>query len=328
VLLAALGLLASVAAAREPAPTAVEAPQSPAPTPHPLLWRIEGNPPSWLYGTIHLPDERVLELPPVVRDAIESSDGLFTEIPMDLSTQLRAAASAMLPGLTTLEDELPEELYDRLDSFLESKGFEPLVFKKFKVWAVAMQLELLDHIDRLASGPPLDQFLYDLARSLGKEVGGLETVQEQLDVFETLPPEGQIELLRRTLDRLERYDDEGIDPTERLLEAYLGGDMRRIAALVAEGMEEDEDGLGQEMQERLLTRRNARMADRIAERLRARPGKAYFFAAGAAHFLEDEEGIPSLLRARGFEIRRIAAPADAGSASSPAPARPLKRRAI
>ena len=36
----------------------------------PLLWRIELPTPSYLYGTIHLPDDRVTSLPPVVTEAM------------------------------------------------------------------------------------------------------------------------------------------------------------------------------------------------------------------------------------------------------------------
>ena len=63
----------------------------------PLLWRIELPTPSYLYGTIHLPDDRVTSLPQVVTEAIGSCGALFTEIPMDMDKLIAAAQAAMLP---------------------------------------------------------------------------------------------------------------------------------------------------------------------------------------------------------------------------------------
>src|SRR6185295_13415884 len=52
-------------------------------TEKPFLWRIDGAPPSYLYGTVHVPDQRVLELPEVVRRAFDASDVFNAEIPLD-----------------------------------------------------------------------------------------------------------------------------------------------------------------------------------------------------------------------------------------------------
>src|ERR1051325_3410775 len=56
-------------------------------TEKPFLWRIEGPVPSYLYGTVHVPDPRVLELPEVVRRALNASDVFNAEIPLDAATQ-------------------------------------------------------------------------------------------------------------------------------------------------------------------------------------------------------------------------------------------------
>ena len=53
------------------------------PTEKPFLWRVDGPAPSYLYGTVHVPDQRVLELPQVVRRALEAADVFNAEIPLD-----------------------------------------------------------------------------------------------------------------------------------------------------------------------------------------------------------------------------------------------------
>ena len=46
------------------------------PTENPYLWRIEGETPSYLFGTIHLPDPRVTTFHPEVVKAIRGADAI------------------------------------------------------------------------------------------------------------------------------------------------------------------------------------------------------------------------------------------------------------
>ena len=57
----------------------------------------------------------------------------------------------------------------------------------------------------------------------GKPVDGLETVQEQMSVFDDMPMEDQVAMLRDTLDQLHQMDALFND----LLEAYLARDLGR-----------------------------------------------------------------------------------------------------
>ena len=59
--------------------------------PSTLLWKIEGNglsKPSYLYGTIHLTDERVFNLGDSLYKAIENSDGFAIEVDPEALTGL------------------------------------------------------------------------------------------------------------------------------------------------------------------------------------------------------------------------------------------------
>ena len=59
------------------------------------------------------------------------------------------------------------------------------------------------------TGQLLDLVLYNRALGQGKHIIGLEQVDEQLGIFENLPEEEQVLLLRRTLDQLDRADSRG-----------------------------------------------------------------------------------------------------------------------
>ena len=269
----------------------------------PFLWRIEGAVPSYLFGTIHLPDERVTTLHPAVDQAIEDCDALYTELPMDLKTMAAAIRLSALPRGQQLRDVVPRELYERLSRFLEDRGQSVGPFGRFKPWVIATQVPLFDHLKELAGGQPLDAQLYERARRDDKEVGGLETVEEQTGVFDGLSAADQAVLLREALDQAERHEKDGRNFYEELVAAYLSGSGAALEEITDADESEDQE-LADRLEKALLTDRNLRIAERMAHHLRDQPDTSFFFAVGAAHSL-GEFGLARLLRTQGFELTRV-----------------------
>ncbi|MEZ6036063.1 MAG: TraB/GumN family protein [Planctomycetota bacterium] len=269
----------------------------------PLLWRIELPTPSYLYGTIHLPDERVTTLPAVVTEAIDSCGALYTEIPMELDKMMAAAKGAMQPAGSSLADEIGAELYARTKAYVESRGAKMQMFDRVRPWVAATQLTVVDIMPQLARQQPLDMQLYAKAKKAGKTVGGLETVESQLAVFDDLTLEEQCSMLTATLDQLEKQAAEGKNPTEELLQTYLRGDEAGLDKVINEAPLGD-DELHDKLEQRLLANRNGGMVDRIVEELQKHPGRGAFFAVGAAHHV-GEQGVVALLIERGYRVTRV-----------------------
>jgi uncharacterized protein YbaP (TraB family) len=273
--------------------------------PRPFLWQVEGEKTSYLFGTIHLPDERVLDLPPSVTDAFAASDAVFTEIPMDLASQLQISASILLPKGETLDDLLPEDLMRRSTAYVTSRGRDMDLFKRFTIWSFMMQLALLDDLERYTQATPMDFSFYQDAVADGKQAGGLETVEEQIGVFSALTAAEQSELLAQTLDYLEALDEFGGKTTaaDAVVELYLDGN---LDALQEELMAQTgpETATTVKFSRLLLEDRNNRMATRIADHIANQPDTGFFFAVGALH-MAGEDGLPAQLRARGFTLRRV-----------------------
>ena len=269
----------------------------------PLLWRIELPTPSYLYGTIHLPDDRVTSLPQVVTEAIGSCGALFTEIPMDMDKLMGAAQAAMLPKGTRLVDQVGEELYARMKAYVEGRGAKMTALDRMKPWAGTTQLMAIDMMAQMATKQPLDMKLYAGAKKAGKTVGGLETVESQLAVFETLSVEEQRNMLTATLGELEKQVAEGKSPVEELIQLYLRGDEAALDKRMNEYPLGDE-ALSAKIKDRLLANRNGDMVDRMVEELQRHPERGAFFAVGAAHY-GGELGIVKLLRDRGYRITRL-----------------------
>jgi|GEM_PF-303765 len=273
------------------------------PATHPFLWEIERDPPSYLFGTIHVPDDRILALPDSVIAAFEDSDIFYAEIPLDMTTTTYIAGKSMLPRGQTLKALLPNDVYQRAKIYVEAKGYSMSAFNSFKIWAFAGTLALLDYLDVMLVKQPLDIYLYSAAVSAGKETGGLETADEQLDIFESFNISEQIMILNMTLAELEMAEDEGLSVTEELVETYLSGNETLLLEETMGGMPLN-DSLAVKYGALVLTTRNHRMADRIAHILADNPGKSYFFAVGTAHY-PGEDGILALLADNGFSVTRV-----------------------
>jgi len=298
------------------------------PTARPLLWEIEGTRPSYLYGTIHLPDERVLALPPVVERALEAADAYYGELLLNRAAEDAVAARMDLPEGQTLHDVLPSDLYNRTDRYLQARGLRLAPLDRKQIWVIATSLVAIDYVWDLLLRKPLDLKLRDLAVWHGKALGGLETVDEQVTVFESLTPEEQVHVLELTLGRLEEAERSGTNPAREMVTVYLEGDEQGVLQVLLADFD-PEDEVSRKLFDQLVTQRNARMTDRIARGLRRQPTVSFFFAVGAAH-LVGEDGLIAQLTARGFKLRRLtpedaawSLPADNASGEETRPSRRL-----
>jgi uncharacterized protein YbaP (TraB family) len=286
------------------------------PTEKPFLWRIEGPVPSYLYGTVHVPDQRVLELPEVVRRAFEVSDVFTAEIPLDATTQQSMMSKVTLPPGQNFRAIVGEELFARVVRVIrktlgnaappEAADLLAMTFAPMKPWAVMSQLELLEFFPDITAGrQPLDATLYAMAEKNGKELGALETLDEQIAVFDGFTREEQVRMLVSSLDDIEKPRPTGVSATQELVGLYLAGDLNRLAAEINKQYPQDEL-LNKKLMTRLLHQRNTNMAARIAELCARKPARSYFFAVGAMHYAGDT-GIISQLTKKGLKITRLSA---------------------
>jgi len=262
-----------------------------------LLWRIDGKgaPASHVFGTIHLSDKRVTDLPSAVAREFKQSRSLTIEAGLDLST-LAALANRMiytdgrdLPGVAG------DELFKRTAVLAAGLGLpEPLV-RMFKPWAVAM---LFSAPQQDPSGV-LDYVLARMAQEQGKAVLELESLDEQVSVFEGISEADQVALLRHAVNNYERMPQ----TIERLIERYLRRDLAGMARISEEsgGRGEDAKRLYEVFARRLIYERNTRMVTRMEPHL----GQGGAFVAVGALHLHGERGVLSQLERRGWRVTRV-----------------------
>ena len=271
----------------------------------PLLWRIEGKTPAYLFGTIHIPDPRVTQLHPAAEQAFTDADVVVTELKMDMSTMTTAAQAMLLPEQKKLSSLLNASQRAQLETELKaiSPQLKLALFERLKPWALATQLALLPMQMKHPGVPALDLQLAQRAEAAGKRNEGLEQVQEQLGIFDGLNQSEQLALMQETLDGLAKARRTGKNIVELLTEAYLSGEEAKVEALLKEFQGEN-TALNQRLTKALIDDRNQTMSERIITKLKAQSKTRYFVAVGAAH-LTGPTSIVALLRQQGYTVTRI-----------------------
>ena len=274
---------------------------------NPFLWKINTSPPSWLFGTIHLPDERVTALPAAVRHSFDQSKAFYAEVPMDSRMQLRTTLGMLRNDQKMLSDVVPRKTFIKLQQRL--KKIDPELsagaFIGMKTWVAMMSLVLLESQSKNPGIKPLDLKLYQLAQQAGKRVGGLESTQQQLAYLDEFSEPEQIEMLETTLHIMDKMEQKQTSISEIMVQWYLQGDIDSISELIEKFPMSEDPVLQQRAMKRLITDRNRSMANSIAEILRLHPGESHFFAVGVAH-LDGSDSVQSHLQKRGLSTQRVA----------------------
>ena len=278
----------------------------------PFLWEVSGNGltvPSYLFGTIHLGDERVTKLHPAVERAFGKAEVVMTEVPLDMASQLAVAPKMMRSDGKMLDAAIGEELAGRVNEELAlvNPALDSTPFQTLSTWVMATMIPLLP--DQMAGKVALDKMLWDRAEKEGKELGAMETMDDQLSVFTEMDEGEQKVYLSETLKAMKEDRDEGVDSMEELKEAYIGGDLEKLQEIMDRGFDKMEEGETKEIakafKKRLFTDRDVNMAKTIGGILKAKPNVVHFFAAGAGHFSSDTS-IRSHLEKAGYTVKRVA----------------------
>lgn len=296
-----VGKIALVAAATAPLLAAHDGRAEPVPYGQGLLWKVQKGrtAPSHVFGTIHLSDERVNDIPKPVRGALERSRSLSVEMVIAPDDATRLLNLMTYRNGRTLERTIGKQLFNRTVKAISPLGLNARNIRKFKPWYVSALVGTHpDEAMRRSGGRmPLDASLARLAQMRGSRLYGLETFEEHFALFDGLSEKDQITMLKHAVagsPRVRLY-------YERMVRSYLARDLAALASHVSDFNASLEPGLRRAIEEKLLFSRNRTMARRMQKRFRE--GRA-FVAVGAAH-LPGKKGVLQLLASRGFKVERV-----------------------
>ena len=258
-----------------------------------LLWRVSkvGSAPSFVFGTIHVADESITQLPEKVISALKSSGTFVMEALPEPSEMMTYASRMYFSDGQKLNDLLSRALFEELVRLLKNYHLSADIVTLIKPWAAFLTLNYPSQ-----SGQILDYKLLEIARENGAELKGLESVDEQLDIFDNLELEKQIKLLSDTVCHYEVVEDD----FDLMKSMYLDRDVSGLYAY-AQRYSQPEDELYNELIKKLLIDRNYIMAERMQAELDN--GRA-FIAIGAMH-LAGDEGVLAILAKNEYKISLV-----------------------
>lgn len=270
---------------------------------HSIFWKIEklGVKPSWLFGTIHSSDERVLKLPAEFRNAFDHINTLVLELkeiskPNTIAIELlKHPELTMLPAEKPLDHILPAEETAQIAAALEKKGIPITSVLRMRPWFLYTSLLMCAPERNSNGGFVLDRQLAVQAENKGVDVEGLETPLEQFQAMADLPDDLTMKGLLQAFQLPYNMND----VTETLIALYLTGNSGLMKAF-ADDLS-DEKTIEAVFNQRIITDRNEVMAKRIVPYLEK--GNV-MMAVGALH-LPGDQGVVQLLRKQGYTLTAV-----------------------
>lgn len=265
-----------------------------APAENSLLWEITGpglSRPSYLFGTIHLICPTDFSLSDSLKSTLARTQQVALELDMDDPGMMAGMMKSMnMSAGNELKKLVTEQEYQRLNRFFTDSVHVGLaMFERAKPFILMGPLAsaLLD-----CQPQSYEMALVELAGKQKSEVIGIEALDEQMAIFDTIPYKDQAKMLINLIDSLTAAKKE----FKNLIDFYKAQDINALYQMTIKsdfGMEGNE--------EVMLFARNRKWIPRMRKIAAEKPT---FFAVGAAH-LGGDRGVIALLRKDGLTVRAV-----------------------
>ena len=263
------------------------------------MWHLAGKTNDiYLLGSIHLLRDSDYPIPDAIYAAYEAADTLIMELDMDdmdpIGMQALIREIGMLPDGRTLQDALGETVWRQASALADELEIPLAMMATTKPWLAAMTVEVMI-MSRLGFQADQGVEMHLMARAVkdGKEVLGLETQRQQLEMLDGLSGDAQRELLLQTL----QDGSELADTLDQLINAWREGDVEFLQAALLDDMRSY-----RELYEEILVERNRSWVDQILQLVDDE--EDYLIIVGALHLI-GPDGVPALLRRRGMPVEQV-----------------------
>ncbi|HVX37927.1 MAG TPA: TraB/GumN family protein [Gemmatimonadaceae bacterium] len=276
--------------------TAATAAAAQGPAKH-MLFRVRGPSGATVYllGSVHLLDSTAGKLPAVVDSAFLHAHTVVFETSLDSVMQrgMELVALAKYPAGKSLATELPPADMAKIDSLLARYGLSSAALGQFKPWFLSVFLEQVV-MQRAGFQPQygVDEQLNARAKQLGKPIVGLESVDFQLHLFDTLSALDQEKMLLET-----ESPDSAAAELESIRAAWLAGDTATIDRALNKDARQSP-----EVWNILVANRTKSWLPKIEAMLAGRDD--VLVVVGAGH-LVGREGLIELLERDGYRVEQM-----------------------
>ncbi len=267
--------------------------------PRGCLWRVQSDTTTlYLQGSIHLLTEDAYPLPQPIEDAFLASEQVVLEMDLSAMTdpdaQIAMMVKGMLPRGESLTDILQPKTLKLAKTCAREIGLEMIAFKHYKPWMFVMALTAT-RLEQLGFSAQhgIDWHFYRRAKELEKSIVGLETLDEQLGLFDSMVGGDQDAFVRQSLEDFATIEED-------------------LAGIITSWREGDLEGLGEALLSNLekyptihrvlIKERNERWMKTLNGIMQS--GTTSMVVVGAGH-LPGEDGLVALLRAKGYAVEQL-----------------------
>ncbi|MBA2919946.1 TraB/GumN family protein [Sphingomonas sp. MAH-20] len=267
-----------------------------APQAKPAMWKLsDPDTTIYLFGTVHvLPDDLKWRTPRFDQTVGQAKELVLEINDQDDKTKVAEVYRrlALSPGLPPILDRVPDSKRAALAAAIGKAGLKPEQLDHMETWAVAVTIGASMYAGMGASA---DNGVENQLRNAfkGRPVEGLETTEQQLGYFDTMPEATQRKLLVSMIDDVKNASAD----FRKMLTAWSSGDTGAIARTF-----DDELKKAPEIAHVLIDQRNANWVDWLKQRL-DQPGTV-LVAVGAGH-LAGNGSVIDLLRKQGLKVERV-----------------------
>ncbi|MEH6632494.1 MAG: TraB/GumN family protein [Halopseudomonas aestusnigri] len=287
-----------------------------------LFWKIEKDDrkPSYLLGTMHVSDKRVLKMKDEVKPYLTKAWVFYGEI-VDTYREYREYINIRYrDDGKTLDEDLSAELYEKALEVAKLIDIKEKRFKEFELWYVYELMngapwyrgEGHDKEDEDDYTPVLDSQLEDMAYENDLKVKPLEAMRERAILINDRPKEVYLEAIERALASTDVIEDVKAE-RESGIQVYLDRDTERMYNELEDDLKDEPSEIYDIEKVAMLDKRNLNMVNGMT------PGLVRgnsFTAVGALH-LPGEMGILNILVQRGYTVSRMDCAKDEKSSFCP-----------
>lgn len=276
-----------------------------------LLYKISHNgldAPSYVIGTFHVAPASYADQISGASEALRAVEQVYGEVDMRSATaaQMANQEAMSIPDGGYIDDYFSEEEMARINAYLRQVMMLDLTHPylheqlgRIRPSILATQLVVLQYMSQHPELNPnalIDNYFQQEALRQGKRVGGLETIEFQMEL---LYAPKSVEEEREALLDLVDNNAELVAEMEAMADVYFSMDIEALHELMLAELASGD--MTQEEWDSLIVERNHNWCEIMPEIMAERPT---LFVVGAGH-LFGQEGVLNLLRNAGYKVKAV-----------------------
>ena len=263
------------------------------------LWEIQGTSNQIrLLGSIHFLRPQDFPLPEAITNALMDADVVIMELDLTalnpITVQTVMLDKAIDPNGRGLEDLLDSRSYRKAQRLAAAVDIDLSTMRQYEPWYAALQITQLRLMQLGFDGSfGVETQILMQAIQHGKDLGGLETLEAQLDSMDSLPMDAQQEFLMVTLEEAAAAGE----MLDEIIDAWKSGDTAELEENFLSDL-----SANSELYDQLIVQRNRNWTKSIVSF--TEDSRNYLIVVGALHLVGDDS-VLKMLNDAGFSTRQI-----------------------